>query len=186
MRRIEIDTARLEAAHPWLLLGSLAVVVGGLVTAFSVERYEVTYAYTVQEALSLDAGDERRLRITGFLVHGTLQQLQECQRTFRISSTPAVFDDGAATSPLSQIAVRLDSCKPAPMLCDVPGLDFEVNVEGRLHGAASQRVFVADLLLTKCPAKYEVAPSRDLCAQAPEALRRLCPICQHGAPGAPR
>lgn len=171
-------TVRRRIEHPWLLFGGLAVVLSGLVTFFVLEDDPKIYAYSVADVVHGRAQARRVLRVTGFLVHGTLQRPGECQVTLRMSSSPEVYAGGAGAGDPSQLTVRYDSCQLPDTVCDLPNMDLRMMVEGRLFSTGSRLELVADRLFSTCPGKYEVEGSRNACRSAPEALRRLCPICQ--------
>jgi hypothetical protein len=52
-------------------------------------------------------------------------------------------------------------CEWSPLLCDVPGLDLSLVVEGRLTSDAEGLYLAASSVYAKCPSKYVVPRTPD-------------------------
>lgn len=84
----------------------------------------------------------RNVRVVGTLVKGSLMRRSEpCEYRFRL---------GKGTARLN---VQYPQCIIPDALRDVPGVDVEVTVEGRLQKDGS---FLAHQIMAKCPSKYEM------------------------------
>lgn len=122
------------------------VVAGGLILGaitylmFSGISDSMVYYYTVSEALELaqeDAG--KGIRISGYVSSGTIEREESESRVGFL-----VYDrDGAHTLPVVYQGIIPDTFKD----------DAEVVVEGNYD--LEEEVFHANVLLAKCPSKYE-------------------------------
>ena len=139
--------ASISATPPKRSLGLLLALIsiGTVVLALvflSFQRAAV-WATTVDQLLSSqDQIRNRRVRVEGTLVHGSLMKRdQPCEYRFKLRKDQAVLD------------VRYPQCVIPDALRDRPEADVSVTAEGRLN---DQGVFEATLILAKCPSKYEV------------------------------
>lgn len=164
----------------WLLAGCLAVGVAAL-GWFASSSSDRSFIYSrevgpeLAEFASTPEGT-RRLRVNGVLVTGSLKSEGRCRGTFRLRPRWA----GATTEGRStELLVRYEQCSGEGGICDLPGMDTELMVEGRLVREGTAVVFDADKAMAKCPTKYDRQAARTACEQAPEHLRRLCGWCQY-------
>lgn len=131
---------------------------------------DMVYAKQVNEVLGSesDLGD-RKLRVQGFLVQGTLQKREEpCEYRFKIHN---MLEQEAG-----QLEVHYASCIIPDTFRDVKGMDVEVTAEGKL--ASSGAHLVATKIFAKCPSKYEMQQLKAAGETAPhgEGKPQLNPI----------
>jgi cytochrome c-type biogenesis protein CcmE len=140
------------------LLVVLLVMAGGIVALVMTSfNNAAVYAKEVDQLKSEApqlAG--RRLRVTGNLVHGSLQRRdQPCEYRFTIKGKDA------------ELPVRFAKCVVPDTFKDVPDMDVGVTVEGKL---ASNGAFDATEIAAKCPSKYEMKERRDHGEKMPHQL----------------
>lgn len=143
------------------LLVALLVIGGGLLllvfTGFSGDAvYSRGVDQLVQEKQQLEqkaAGDSeahddkqrlmnRNTRVMGTLVKGSLTRRdQPCEYRFNI-------EKGG-----KNLAVRYSQCVVPDTFRDVPEMDVEVTVTGKLH---EDGYFQAEQIMAKCPSKYDM------------------------------
>lgn len=120
-----------------LLVASLALVTGIALLAFDGSRAATVYYQTIPEFRSSPPSGTRPVRLTGYVVEGTIKQAPGQPLRF-------VMQDKERTTVLE---VAYDDIVP-----DTFKDHAEVVVEGTM-GAGG--VFEASTLLAKCPSKYE-------------------------------
>lgn len=125
------------------LLVGLVAMAGGI-TALALNFQEsAVYAKSVDQLLAEQgrlAG--RAVRVQGNLVKGSLvHQEQPCEYRFRITKNNA------------EIPVRYGNCVVPDTFRDVPNMDVEVTVQGKLLADNS---FEASEVMAKCPSKYDM------------------------------
>ncbi|MBX3183198.1 MAG: cytochrome c maturation protein CcmE [Polyangiaceae bacterium] len=145
------------------LLVALLVIGGGLlVLVFTGFSDDAVYSRGVDELLSEKDAIERRVaqggdpdaerererllkrntRVTGHLQKGSLRHREQpCEYRFNVEK------GGQA------LAVRYAQCVVPDTFRDVPDMDVEVTVTGKL---TEEGHFAADHIMAKCPSKYEM------------------------------
>ncbi len=144
---VEPDEDDSSSKRSWGLVLGLLVVCGGiLVFVFNLEDAE--YAKTVAQLMQdKSALEEKKLRVQGVLVHGTLKKRDEpCEYRFEMRTKGEPHSEA--------IAVRYASCIIPDTFRDVKGMEVEVTAIGRL--AAGGEHLDANQILAKCPSKYEM------------------------------
>lgn len=147
-----------------LLVGLVAMTGGIAALALSFQESAV-YAKSVDQLLANPAvAANRAVRVQGDLVKGTLtHQESPCEYRFRM------------TKGGRELPVRYANCVIPDTFRDVPNMDVEVTVEGKLAADGS---FEASNVMAKCPSKYdmqqkasrgETAPHGSVGADAPPA-----------------
>jgi cytochrome c-type biogenesis protein CcmE len=135
------------------------------------------YALGVEQALARsETTPAARLRVSGYLVPGSLHRTDPCGARFRLARAPG-------SGP--ELRVELDDCLP-DVLCDLPGIDSELTVEGGFRRGIAAPIFDAEALAAKCAAKYVVPEVRAACARATAVERGRCPYCAHAVSRAER
>jgi cytochrome c-type biogenesis protein CcmE len=140
------------------LLIVLLVMAGGIVAlVMNSFNNAAVYAKEVDQVKAEAAQlGGRRLRVTGNLVHGSLQRRdQPCEYRFTIKGKDA------------ELPVRFPKCVVPDTFKDVPDMDVGVTVEGKL---ASNGAFDATEIAAKCPSKYEMKERRDHGEKMPHQL----------------
>jgi cytochrome c-type biogenesis protein CcmE len=143
-RRRGVDDA--DEQNPWVRRG---LVLGLTLAAASIVALVLfgvgggaVYAKPVDELLAQKgrfAG--RAVRAQGDLVPGSLQRrIDPCEYTFTLTKNGMT------------IPVRYAQCVVPDTFKDVPGMNLEVTVEGKLEADNS---FTATSVIAKCPSKYE-------------------------------
>jgi len=174
------EAAKLRGARQgrWLLAGCLAIDFAAIGWFASTSgRRDLIWAREVGQALAEFAKSPqaaRRLRVNGVLVSGSVKAMDPYGVTFRLRSSWA---EAAVSERSSELLVRCERCGDMRGICDLPGLEAELSVEGQLVREGAGVVFAAERMLMKCPGKYERAGARTACERAPEHLRRRCPWC---------
>jgi cytochrome c-type biogenesis protein CcmE len=150
-----------------LLIVLLAMVGGIVVLVMMGFKDAAVYEKTVDQLKVEGAAlGNRRVRVAGTLVHGTLEHRdQPCEYRFTIKGAD------------SELPVRFPQCVIPDTFRDVPGMDVKVTVEGKL--AAAGGGFEATQVLAKCPSKYEMKERREKGEQMPH---QLAPTQGSGAP----
>jgi cytochrome c-type biogenesis protein CcmE len=141
------------------LLIVLLVMAGGIVALVMTSfKDAAVYAKNVDQ-VKVEAPQlmGRRLRVEGNLVHGSLvRRDQPCEYRFTLKGKE------------SELPVRFAQCIVPDTFKDVPGMDIGVTVEGKL--AANGGGFDANVVLAKCPSKYEMKERRDHGEKMPHEL----------------
>lgn len=162
---------------PGRRLLALSLSLAALIGAWAYQSpARAVYSLGVEQALARSkATPAARVRVSGFLVPGSLERGEPCGARFRLARAP----DGA---PPQELQVELDGCLPEG-LCDLAGIDAELTVEGRFRREVERPVFDASDVLAKCAAKYVVPDVRAACARASVEERRGCSYCGHALQG---
>jgi cytochrome c-type biogenesis protein CcmE len=134
-----------------LLLGLVAMTGGITALALSFQESAV-YAKSVDQLLS-EKATGRAVRVQGILVKGTLShQEKPCEYSFRMTKGGA------------ELPVRYPNCVIPDTFRDVPNMDVEVTVQGKL---LADNTFEASELMAKCPSKYDMQQRASQGEQAP-------------------
>jgi cytochrome c-type biogenesis protein CcmE len=151
-----------------LLAGSLVAVVGVVTVVLRLEPKAATYAYGVGDFLARDLRD-RKVRVTGQLVHGTLCRAPTgCGYRFVLSDDARASDE---TADAPSLGVHYDGCdQPFP---DLPSYDLRLSVQGERCQQCHD--FQATQVVAQCTGKYEAATY----AAAPPASPT--PLCARDA-----
>lgn len=125
-----------------MLVGLVAMTGGIAALALSFQESAV-YAKSVDQLMAEQghlAG--RAVRVQGNLVKGTLvHQEQPCEYRFRMTKGGV------------ELPVRYPNCVVPDTFRDVPNMDVEVTVQGKLLADNS---FEATEVMAKCPSKYDM------------------------------
>ncbi|MSP24111.1 MAG: cytochrome c maturation protein CcmE [Myxococcales bacterium] len=123
------------------LLAMLLVIVGGIVTLFTL-GFKDAAVYSIPVDRLLATGETaRRVRIDGELVPGTLVKRDKpCEYRFSIRGETRVLE------------IRFPQCVVPDTFRDVPEGGVMVTAEGKL---TSDGHFEATLILAKCSSKYD-------------------------------
>jgi len=148
-----------------LLVGLLVIVAGVLTLVFTSFEGSAIYSLGVDQLVKEQARyAPRSLRVTGMLVKGTLARRDEpCEYRFKIESP------GTG----SVLPVRFPQCVVPDTFRDMPGMDVEVTAEGKL-GPGGQ--FEANLIMAKCPSKYEMQQRAAGGEAAPHVGKQSSPL----------
>jgi cytochrome c-type biogenesis protein CcmE len=136
-----------------LLVGLVAVTGGITALALSFQESAV-YAKSVDQLLAEQAKlSGRAVRVQGNLVKGTLvHQERPCEYRFRMTKGGV------------ELPVRYPNCVVPDTFRDVPNMDVEVTVQGKL---LADNTFEASEVMAKCPSKYDMQQRADQGEQAP-------------------
>lgn len=125
-----------------LLFASLVLGGAGLVYVFAFSKSEVIYSRNVDEILrewERFAGDERRVRVEGALVAGSLVRFASCEYRFRLEAKG------------KEILVRVprdgdgEDCPELPdTFCDRPGGVGGISADGYVERTPEGPSFVAE------------------------------------------
>ncbi len=147
-----------------LLIGLLVMVAGVLVLVFTSFKGAAIYSLDVDKLVQNAAHyNQRTIRVKGMLVKGTLARRDEpCEYRFKLEEKGAV------------LSVQHPSCVVPDTFKDMPGMDVEVQAEGKL--ADDGKTFVSTAIVAKCPSKYEMQ-QRSLAGElAPHAGKQAAPV----------
>ncbi len=147
-----------------LLIGLLVMVAGVLVLVFTSFKGAAIYSLDVDKLVQNAASyNQRTIRVKGMLVKGTLARRDEpCEYRFKLEEKGAV------------LSVQHPSCVVPDTFKDMPGMDVEVQAEGKL--ADDGKTFVSTAIVAKCPSKYEMQ-QRSLAGElAPHAGKQAAPV----------
>jgi cytochrome c-type biogenesis protein CcmE len=155
-----------------LLLGLVAMTGGITALALSFQESAV-YAKSVDQLLANPAtGSGRAVRVQGDLVKGTLEHKESpCEYRFRM------------TKGGRELPVRYANCVIPDTFRDVPNMDVEVTVEGKLAADGS---FEASTVMAKCPSKYDMQQKASRGEAAPHGTTDGAMPGAPAAPGAPK
>ncbi len=147
-----------------LLIGLLVMVAGVLVLVFTSFKGAAIYSLGVNDLMKDSAHySQRNIRVKGMLVKGTLTRRDSpCEYRFKLQEKDVV------------LAVQHPSCVVPDTFKDMPGMDVEVQAEGRL--AADGKTFVSTAIVAKCPSKYEMQQKSMMGEQAPHAGKQASPL----------
>jgi cytochrome c-type biogenesis protein CcmE len=126
-----------------LLIALLVMVAGVLTLVFTSFQGSAIYSVGVDQLMKEQSRyGSRSLKVKGMLVKGSLVRRDEpCEYRFKIEENGSV------------LAVRYPQCVVPDTFRDMPGMDVEVTVGGKL---AEGGMFAADYIVAKCPSKYEM------------------------------
>jgi cytochrome c-type biogenesis protein CcmE len=147
-----------------LLAGLLVMVAGILTLVFSSGKDAAIYSVGVDQLMKDPARyNQRSIRAKGMLVKGTLAKRDEpCEYRFKI------VEHG------TELAVHHPSCVVPDTFRDMPGMDVEVQAEGKL--AEDGKTFVSTNIIAKCPSKYEMKQKSMAGELAPHAGQQGSPL----------
>ncbi len=147
-----------------LLVGLLVIVAGALVVVFSSGKDAAVYSVGVDQLMKDPSRyKDRSVRAKGMLVKGTLARRDEpCEYRFKLIENGSVLD------------VHHPACVVPDTFKDMPGMDVEVQAEGRL--ADDGKTFVSNNIIAKCPSKYEMKQKSMAGELAPHAGTEATPL----------
>ncbi len=147
-----------------LLLGLLAIVAGVLALVFTSFKGAAIYSVGVDQLVKEPARyGERAIRVKGMLMKGTLTRRDDpCEYRFKLIENDAV------------LSVQHPSCVVPDTFKDMPGMDVEVQAEGKL--AADGKAFISNNIVAKCPSKYEMKQKSMAGEMAPHAGTQASPV----------
>jgi len=147
-----------------LLIGLLVMVAGVLVLVFTSFKGAAIYSLGVDQLVKEQARyNQRTIRVKGMLVKGTLSRRDEpCEYRFKLQEKGVV------------LAVQHPSCVVPDTFKDMPGMDVEVQAEGKL--ADDGKTFVSTAIVAKCPSKYEMQQKSKMGEVAPHAGQQAAPV----------
>jgi cytochrome c-type biogenesis protein CcmE len=147
-----------------LLIGLLVIVAGILGLVFTSFKGAAIYSVGVDQLMKEPARySQRAIRVKGMLVKGTLARRDEpCEYRFRLT------ENG------KELSVQHPSCVVPDTFKDMPGMDVEVQAEGKL--ADDGKTFVSTNIVAKCPSKYEMKQKSMAGELAPHAGQQASPL----------
>ena len=147
-----------------LLIGLLVMVAGVLTLVFTSFKGAAIYSLDVDKLMKDPASyGQRQLRVKGMLVKGTLARRDEpCEYRFKLQEKGAV------------LSVQHPSCVVPDTFKDMPGMDVEVQAEGKLSDDG--KTFVSTAIVAKCPSKYEMQQKSLAGELAPHAGKQAAAV----------
>lgn len=147
-----------------LLAGLLVIVAGALVVVFSSGKDAAVYSVGVDQLMKDPARyKDRSVRAKGMLVKGTLARRDEpCEYRFQLVEHDTI------------LPVQHPSCVVPDTFKDMPGMDVEVQAEGRLSDDGKS--FISNNIIAKCPSKYEMKQKSMAGEMAPHAGTAATPL----------
>lgn len=147
-----------------LLVGLLVIMAGMLAVVFSSGKDAAVYSVGVDQLVSEPARyKDRSVRAKGMLVKGTLTRRDEpCEYRFKLNEKGSVLN------------VQHPSCVVPDTFKDMPGMDVEVQAEGKL--ADDGKTFISNNIIAKCPSKYEMKQKSMAGELAPHAGTQASPV----------
>jgi len=147
-----------------LLIGLLVMVAGILALVFTSGKDAAVYSVGVDQLMKDPARyNQRSVRVKGMLVKGTLARRDEpCEYRFKL------VEHG------TELAVQHPSCVVPDTFRDMPGMDVEVQAEGKLSDDGKS--FVSTNIVAKCPSKYEMKQKSMAGEVAPHAGAQASPL----------
>ncbi len=147
-----------------LLVGLLVIDAGALVVVFSSGKDAAVNSVGVDQLMKDPSRyKDRSVRAKGMLVKGTLARRDEpCEYRFKLIENGSVLD------------VHHPACVVPDTFKDMPGMDVEVQAEGRL--ADDGKTFVSNNIIAKCPSKYEMKQKSMAGELAPHAGTEATPL----------
>lgn len=147
-----------------LLIGLLVIVAGVLSLVFTTGKNGAIYSVGVDQLMKEQARyGTRVIRVKGMLVKGTLARRDDpCEYRFKLEEKNTV------------LAVQHPSCDVPDTFRDMPGMDVEVQAEGKMD--ADGKTFVSDKIVAKCPSKYEMKQKSMAGELAPHAGAQASPL----------
>jgi cytochrome c-type biogenesis protein CcmE len=139
-----------------LLIGLLAIGGGMLMLVMTSFDNGGSWSRSVDKFVSeKDRMSDRNVKVTGMLVKGSLKKRDTpCEYRFELSKAEAT------------LPVRYAGCVVPDTFRDVPNMDVEVTVDGKLDPAGH---FQAAQIMAKCPSKYEMQERAKKGERAPHA-----------------
>jgi cytochrome c-type biogenesis protein CcmE len=130
-----------------LLFGILVAGTSALLLVFGWSEPKLVHARSVSAFVAHPVRD-RPVRLDGALVKGSLCKISEpCEYRFRMVDR---FQPG----PPAELSVRYPGCIVPDTFRDLPWLDVQVSVTGKL--CATCHDFEASQIMARCPGKYEM------------------------------
>ena len=147
-----------------LLIGLLVIVAGVLSLVFTSFKGSAIYSLGVDQLMKEQARyGARSIRVKGMLVKGTLARRDApCEYRFKIEEKGTV------------LAVHHPSCDVPDTFRDMPGMDVEVQSEGKMD--ADGKTSISDKIVAKCPSKYEMKQKSMAGELAPHAGPQASPL----------
>jgi cytochrome c-type biogenesis protein CcmE len=147
-----------------LLIGLLVMVAGVLALVFTSFKGAAIYSLGVDQLVKEQARyNQRTIRVKGMLVKGTLSRRDEpCEYRFKLQEKGVV------------LSVQHPSCVVPDTFKDMPGMDVEVQAEGKL--ADDGKTFVSTTIVAKCPSKYEMQQKSMAGELMPHAGKQAAPV----------
>jgi cytochrome c-type biogenesis protein CcmE len=147
-----------------LLIGLLVMVAAVLVLVFTSFKGAAIYSLDVDKLVKEPARyGERQLRVKGMLVKGSLMRRDEpCEYRFKMQEKGV------------ELSVQHPSCVVPDTFKDMPGMDVEVQAEGKLSDDG--KTFVSSSIIAKCPSKYEMQQKSLAGELAPHAGKQAAPV----------
>jgi cytochrome c-type biogenesis protein CcmE len=147
-----------------LLIGLLVMAAGVLSLVFTTGKNGAIYSVGVSQLMKEQARyGTRAIRVKGMLVKGTLARRDEpCEYHFKLEENGTV------------LAVNHPSCNVPDTFRDMPGMDVEVQAEGKMSDDG--KTFVSDNIVAKCPSKYEMKQKSMNGELAPHAGKAASPV----------
>ncbi|HYP88975.1 MAG TPA: cytochrome c maturation protein CcmE [Polyangiaceae bacterium] len=147
-----------------LLAGLLVIVAAILGLVFTSFKGAAIYSVGVDQLVKDPARyGQRSIRVKGMLVKGTLARRDEpCEYRFRL------IENG------SELNVQHPSCVVPDTFKDMPGMDVEVQAEGKM--SEDGKSFVSTAIVAKCPSKYEMKQKSMAGELAPHAGQQASPL----------
>jgi cytochrome c-type biogenesis protein CcmE len=147
-----------------LLIGLLVIVAGVLSLVFTSFKGSAIYSLGVDQLMKEQARySQRSIRVKGMLVKGTLARRDApCEYRFKLEEKGTI------------LAVHHPSCDVPDTFRDMPGMDVEVQSEGKMD--ADGKTFISDKIVAKCPSKYEMKQKSMNGELAPHAGQQASPL----------
>jgi cytochrome c-type biogenesis protein CcmE len=147
-----------------LLIGLLVIVAGVLSLVFTSFKGSAIYSVGVDQLMKEQTRyGARAIRVKGMLVKGTLARRDDpCEYRFKLEEKGTV------------LAVHHPTCDVPDTFRDMPGMDVEVQAEGKMD--ADGKTFVSDKIVAKCPSKYEMKQKSMAGELAPHAGQQASPL----------
>jgi cytochrome c-type biogenesis protein CcmE len=147
-----------------LLIGLFVMMAGILFLVFNSGKDAAIYSLGVDKLMADQARySQRNVRVKGMLVKGTLTRRDSpCEYRFKLQEKDTV------------LSVQHPSCVIPDTFKDMPGMDVEVQAEGKL--APDGKTFISTAIVAKCPSKYEMEQKSKAGELAPHAGKQASPI----------
>lgn len=147
-----------------LLIGLFVMLAGVLFLVFNSGKGAAIYSLGVDKLMADQARySQRNIRVKGTLVKGTLTRRDSpCEYRFKIEEKGVV------------LAVQHPSCVVPDTFKDMPGMNVEVQAEGKL--TADGKAFISNNIVAKCPSKYEMQQKSMAGELAPHAGKQASPL----------
>jgi cytochrome c-type biogenesis protein CcmE len=157
-----------------LLIGLFVMMAGILFLVFNSGKDAAIYSLGVDQLMSNQARySQRNVRVKGMLVKGTLTRRDSpCEYRFKLQEKQP--DQSGASVEHAVLSVQHPSCVVPDTFKDMPGMDVEVQAEGKL--APDGKTFISTGIIAKCPSKYEMQQKSMAGELAPHAGKQASPI----------